>query len=65
MVRPGSESSTLNLALESHGEEILLDIDENSATAYDDIWVSLAHRFGDVDESKEAQRKLMTGHSSM
>lgn len=50
----------LTLALEGPAAEILKDIDESSATAYDDIWRLLARRFGQTDAPRDAMRRFDT-----
>ena len=34
------------------------DFDEHHPTAVDDLWQRLAHRFGGVDEAREAMREF-------
>jgi len=48
----------LTLALESPAAEVLKDFDDSTETAYEDLWKRIEHRFGDVDEGREAQRKF-------
>jgi len=38
--------------------EVLRDFDDSLSTAVDDVWERLSHRFGDVDECREAMRKF-------
>jgi len=38
--------------------EVLKDFDDSTETAYEDLWKRIEHRFGEVDESREAQRKF-------
>jgi len=40
------------------GAEVLKDFDDSTETAYEDLWKRIEHRFGDVDEGREAQRKF-------
>jgi len=46
------------LALEGPAAEVLKDFDDTTETAYEDLWKRIEHRFGEVDESREAQRKF-------
>jgi len=48
----------LTLALEGPAAEVLKDFDDSTETAYEDLWKRIEHRFGDVDEGREAQRKF-------
>ena len=48
----------LSLALESQAAEVLIDIDENSDSAYQDAWNALAKRFGSVDDQREAMHRF-------
>jgi len=48
----------LTLALEGPAAEVLKDFDDTTETAYEDPWKRIEHRFGEVDESREAQRKF-------
>ena len=48
----------LTLALEGPAAEVLKDFDDSTETAYEDLWRRIEHRFGDVDEGREAQRKF-------
>ena len=48
----------LTLALEGPAAEVLKDFDDSTETAYKDLWKRIEHRFGDVDEGREAQRKF-------
>ena len=41
----------LLLALDGLAAEVVAEIDDQSLTAYDDVWQALARRFGSVDES--------------
>ena len=38
--------------------EVLKEINDNSPTAYQDIWKALSRRFGEVDEVRESMRKF-------
>ena len=48
----------LTLALVGPAEEVLKDFDDSTETAYEDLWKRIEHRFGDVDEGREAERKF-------
>ena len=48
----------LTLALEGPAAEVLRDFDESSPSALDDLWKRLNHRFGHVDEAREAMRRF-------
>jgi len=48
----------LSLALESPATEVLIDIDENSDSAYMDVWDALAKRFGSIEDQREAMRRF-------
>ena len=48
----------LMLSLEGAAAEVLKDFDEQKSTAIDDLWQRLAHRFGSVDEVREAMREF-------
>jgi len=48
----------LSLSLEGQAADILKDINDNSPTAYEDIWAALSRRFGDIDEPREAMRRF-------
>jgi len=48
----------LTLSLEGPAAEVLKDFDDSTETAYEDLWKRIEHRFGEVDESREAQRKF-------
>ena len=37
---------------------MLKDFDDSTSTAYEDLWKRIEHRFGEVDEGREAQRKF-------
>ena len=44
--------------MEGQAAEVLRDFDDSPSTAVDDLWERLSHRFGDVDECREAMRKF-------
>jgi len=46
------------LSLEGSAAEVLRDFDEHQRTAVDDLWQRLAHRFGGVNEMREAMREF-------
>lgn len=48
----------LALHLDGAATEVLRDIDDESPTAYDDIWEALKRRFGDIDDKRDAQKKF-------
>ena len=43
----------LLLALDGPAAEVVAEIDDQSLTAYNDVWQALARRFGSVDEKRE------------
>jgi len=48
----------LTLALEGPAAEVLKDFDDSTETAYEDLWKRIEHKFGEVDESREARREF-------
>jgi len=50
--------------LEGPAAEVLKDFDDSTETAYEDLWKRIEHRFGDVDEGREAQRKFGNGRQT-
>jgi len=55
---PEEQIQHLTLSLEGQAAEVLRDFDDTLKTAVDDLWERLSHRFGDVDECRDAMRKF-------
>jgi len=55
---PEGQIQFLMLSLEGAAAEVLRDFDDRQPTAVDDLWQRLAHRFGGVDEMREAMREF-------
>jgi len=55
---PEEQIQHLVLSLDGATAEVLRDFDEILPTAVDDLWQRLAHRFGAVDEMREAMREF-------
>jgi len=48
----------LALHLDGAATEVLRDIDDESPTAYDDIWEALKWRIGDINDKRDAHKKF-------